>query len=50
LGPHDNLNSSYFRFVENRLRKKFDFTGVPLNIITIRRPVKKDQSEKIIST
>lgn len=30
IGPNDDLHFSYVRFVENRLREKYGFTGTPL--------------------
>lgn len=32
IGPNDDLHFSYVRFVENRLREKYGFTGTPLKI------------------
>jgi GTP-binding protein len=28
----DALNKTYMRYIENRLREKFDFSGVPLRL------------------
>ncbi len=30
IGPNDNLHFSYLRFLENRLREKYGFTGTPI--------------------
>ena len=32
IGPNDDLHFSYVRFVENRLREKYGFTGTPIKI------------------
>ena len=32
LGPKDNIHFSYLRFMENRLRENFGFTGTPITI------------------
>ncbi len=32
IGAKDSLHDSYIRFIENQLRKKFGFTGVPITI------------------
>ncbi|MEK7202985.1 MAG: ribosome biogenesis GTPase Der, partial [Patescibacteria group bacterium] len=32
IGIKDNLHFSYLRFIENRLREKFGFKGVPIFI------------------
>jgi len=32
IGPNDNLHFSYLRFMENRLREKYGFSGTPLSI------------------
>ncbi len=32
IGPNDDLHFSYVRFMENRLREKYGFTGTPLHI------------------
>lgn len=32
IGPNDDLHFSYVRFLENRLREKYGFTGTPINI------------------
>lgn len=32
IGPNDDLHFSYVRFIENRLREKYGFTGTPINI------------------
>lgn len=32
IGAKDNLHFSYVRFIENRLREKFGFTGTPLSL------------------
>ena len=31
------LGPDYLRFIENRLRREFDFTGTPIRIIARRR-------------
>jgi GTP-binding protein len=31
IGPNDDLHFSYVRFVENRLREKYGFTGTPIH-------------------
>ena len=31
IGPNDDLHFSYLRFMENRLREKYGFTGTPIN-------------------
>jgi len=41
IGTKDDLHFSYVRFIENRLREKFNFTGTPLSI-----KVKKESSRK----
>lgn len=39
VGAEDTLHFSYIRFIENQIRDKFDFTGVPIKLIvkTIKR-------------
>ncbi len=32
IGPNDNLHFSYIRFMENRLRERYKFTGTPLGL------------------
>jgi GTP-binding protein len=32
IGPNDDLHFSYVRFVENRLRERYGFTGTPIKI------------------
>ncbi|MBU4455310.1 ribosome biogenesis GTPase Der [Patescibacteria group bacterium] len=32
IGVHEDLHFSYLRFIENRLREKFGFSGTPINI------------------
>jgi GTP-binding protein len=32
IGPNDDLHFSYVRFMENRLREKYGFTGTPIHI------------------
>ena len=32
IGPNDNLHFSYLRFMENRLREKYGFTGTPIQM------------------
>lgn len=32
IGPNDDLHFSYVRFMENRLRERFGFTGTPLSV------------------
>ncbi|MFA5131564.1 MAG: ribosome biogenesis GTPase Der [Patescibacteria group bacterium] len=32
IGPNDDLHFSYVRFMENRLREKYGFTGTPLHV------------------
>ncbi|MFA5754392.1 MAG: ribosome biogenesis GTPase Der [Patescibacteria group bacterium] len=32
IGPNDDLHFSYVRFVENRLRERYGFTGTPISI------------------
>ncbi|MDP3043457.1 MAG: ribosome biogenesis GTPase Der, partial [bacterium] len=32
IGVHEDLHFSYLRFMENRLREKFGFSGTPINI------------------
>jgi len=32
IGPNDDLHFSYVRFIENRLREKYGFTGTPISI------------------
>lgn len=36
IGPNDDLHFSYVRFMENRLREKYGFTGTPLHITVIK--------------
>lgn len=31
IGPNDDLHFSYVRFIENRLREKYGFTGTPIH-------------------
>jgi len=31
IGPNDDLHFSYVRFMENRLREKYGFTGTPIH-------------------
>lgn len=31
IGPNDDLHFSYLRFIENRLREKYGFTGTPIH-------------------
>ncbi|MCK5320115.1 hypothetical protein KAJ61_01865, partial [Candidatus Parcubacteria bacterium] len=33
IGAKDTIHFSYIRFIENRLREKFGFEGVPITII-----------------
>lgn len=32
IGPNDNLHFSYVRFMENRLRERYKFTGTPIGL------------------
>lgn len=32
IGPNDDLHFSYVRFMENRLREKYGFTGTPIRV------------------
>jgi len=32
IGPNDDLHFSYVRFIENRLRERYGFTGTPITI------------------
>jgi len=43
IGKKDDLHFSYVRFIENRLRDKFNFAGAPITV-----KVKKESSRKII--
>ena len=36
ISQKDTLNESYLRFIENQLRKKYDFLGTPINIYVER--------------
>ncbi len=36
IGSKDNLHFSYVRFLENRLREQFDFTGTPLKMVVTK--------------
>lgn len=36
IGPNDDLHFSYVRFVENRLREKYGFTGTPIKTTVIK--------------
>jgi len=36
IGPNDDLHFSYVRFVENRLRERYGFTGTPINISVVK--------------
>ncbi len=37
IGADDNLHFSYLRFLENRLRERYGFTGTPINISVTKR-------------
>lgn len=36
IGPNDDLHFSYVRFLENRLRDRYGFTGTPINTIVTK--------------
>ncbi len=38
IGSKDTLHYSYLRFIENRLRDKFGFTGTPINVHLNKNP------------
>ena len=53
IGPNDDLHFSYVRFMENRLREKYGFTGTPLSVrvtknkkshTTYSEPIKGDRN------
>lgn len=53
IGPNDDLHFSYVRFMENRLREKYGFTGTPLSVrvtknkkshTTYTEPIKGDRN------
>jgi GTP-binding protein len=37
IGAGEDLHYSYIKFIENRLREKFDFKGTPINIETAKK-------------
>ncbi len=36
IGSKDNLHFSYVRFMENRLREKYEFTGTPIKMTVVK--------------
>lgn len=36
IGPNDDLHFSYLRFMENRLREKYGFTGTPIHTSIVK--------------
>lgn len=46
IGPRDTLDNSYVRFIENRLREKFNFIGTPIKIFISKGRVVHGAHEK----
>ncbi len=46
IGPQDSLDNSYIRYIENRLRSFFNFTGTPIHIEVARKRKTHGKSEK----
>ena len=38
IGAKDNLDNSYLRFIENRIREKYGFIGTPITIYASKNP------------
>ncbi len=47
IGSKDTLDNSYVRFVKNRLRDQFGFTGLPLDIFVLKNAAIHGQSEEL---
>jgi GTPase len=45
IGPKDTLADSYVRFIENRLRKKFELSGTPIKILISKKKHTHGRSE-----
>jgi GTP-binding protein len=45
IGPKDTLADSYLRFIENRLRKKFELIGTPIKILISKKKHTHGRSE-----
>ncbi len=48
IGAKDSLHTSYIRFIENQLRKKFGFLGTPLTIYIAKNKIVHGQHEQYL--
>ncbi len=43
IGPNDTMDKSYVRFIKNQIRKRFNFTGTPINICLVKKAAPREK-------